>query len=93
MEGKYTKIGKASNTVMKIFFKKNERDKLLKVSYGGHDKKSIKPIWVDMVVSLMRYFTLDGIFSAIFGYHFILLNHFRHKKLVYFPYYLLLSGK
>lgn len=40
---------------------------------------------------VVRYFTLDGRFSIIYGYHFMLLNHFRHNRAISFPYYLLLS--
>lgn len=39
----------------------------------------------------MCYFTLDGIFSSLFGYHFILVNHFHHKKVISFSFYFLTS--
>lgn len=42
-------------------------------------------------MEIMRYFTLDGRFSTLSSNHFMLLNHFRHKKRVPFSYYLLAS--
>lgn len=39
----------------------------------------------------MHYITLDGRFTKFYGYHFVLLNHFRHDEKVNFPYFLLCS--
>lgn len=39
----------------------------------------------------MSYITLEGWFSAINGYHFILFNHFCHQYKVSFSFYLLAS--
>lgn len=39
----------------------------------------------------MRYITLEGFFSMINAYHFLMLNHFYHKKRISFPYYILAS--
>lgn len=39
----------------------------------------------------MRYITLEGCFSMVNVYHFFLLNHFRDKKKIPFPFYLLAS--
>lgn len=39
----------------------------------------------------MKFFTLDGRFTKIYGHHFVLLNHFRHNEKISFPFYLLSS--
>ena len=39
----------------------------------------------------MEYLTLDGRYTKLYGYHFILANHFQHNIRVNFPSYLLQS--
>ena len=39
----------------------------------------------------MEYLTLDGRYTKLYGYHFVLANHFRHDIRVNFPSYLLHS--
>lgn len=41
-------------------------------------------------MALMHCFTLDGRYSALYGNHFVMLNHFHHGNLISFPFYLLL---
>ncbi|WP_258316876.1 hypothetical protein, partial [Escherichia coli] len=53
-------------------------------------KAFAKP-WREILFVLMRYITLDGKFMKVYGYHFVLLNHFRHNDKVNFPYFLLYS--
>lgn len=41
--------------------------------------------------AIMRYITLDGRFTKVYGYHFVLLNHFRYDEKVNIPYFLICS--
>lgn len=67
----------ASNTIK--FFKGKERAMLRGVGTSGYDQKSIKPLWRDVALGIMKFFTLEGRYSIIYGYHFMLLNHFRQQ--------------
>lgn len=51
----------------------------------------MKALWHDVVEEIMRYVTLEGRYIVINTYHFLLLNHYRHKKWISFLYYLLMS--
>lgn len=86
----YRDRGAAKKTLAN-FFKFDEKKKLREVGSGGHAHKSLKPLWRDLVLDIMHYFTLEGRFSIVYSYHFMLLNHLCHKVLVSFPFYLLLS--
>lgn len=68
-----------------------EKVKIKRLSCGGYDRTSIKPIWGDVAMALMHYYTLDGRYFTIYGHHFMLLNHFHHGNLVSFSFHLLLS--
>lgn len=76
---------------MPIFFKGNEVVDLKTVKSGGYQRSSLKVLWQDVVEEIMRYVTLEGRYTMINTYHFLLLNHFKHKKRISFPYYLLIS--
>ena len=39
----------------------------------------------------MEYLTLDRRFTKLYGYHFMLANHFWHDVRINFPFYLLQS--
>lgn len=39
----------------------------------------------------MHYFSFDGHFTNFFGHHFVLVNHFRYKDKISFPFYILYS--
>lgn len=80
-----------SSLAMNYFFKDDKRRKLERDKCGGYFPSSLKEIWRDFFDDIMRYFTLDGHFSIIFGHHFFFLNQFRHKKKVSFPFYLFVS--
>lgn len=73
------------------FFKFDEKKKLWEIGTGGYACKSLKLLWRDLVLAIMHYFMLEGRFSVVYSYHFMLLNQFRHKVLISFPFYLLLS--
>lgn len=36
----------------------------------------------------IEYLTLDGCFTKIYGHHVMLINHFRHRVRINFPFYL-----
>lgn len=46
-----------------------------------------------MLRVVIEYIMVDGHFTKVYGYHFVLLNHFWYKVRVYFPFYLLISLK
>ena len=37
---------------------------------------------------VIEYLTLDGRFTKIFGHHFMLVNYFKHRVRISFPFYL-----
>ena len=37
---------------------------------------------------VIEYLTLDGCFTKIYGHHFMLVNHFRHRVRLNIPFYL-----
>ena len=37
---------------------------------------------------VIEYLTLDGLFTKIYGHHFMLVNHFRHRVRLNLPFYL-----
>lgn len=47
--------------------------------------------WDLVSLHLIKYLTLEGIFKTIYGYHFPILNHFRHGKTIILPFYPLSS--
>lgn len=46
---------KVFKVAMSLFIKRDECDKLAKISSSGYDRSSIKPIWVDTTEVIMRY--------------------------------------
>lgn len=68
-----------------------EKENLVRVNKSNFEKKQIKPIWRELLKVIMEFFTLDDKFMKIYGYHFVMLNHFRHKVNIYFPFYFLSS--
>lgn len=40
-----------------------------------------------MLFVIMEYLTRDGQFTKLYGYHFMLANHFRHGIRINFPFY------
>lgn len=59
------------------------------VSY--YDISVIKEFWAKLLKVIMKYFTLDGWFTRVYGHHFVLLNHFLHGVKVSLPFYLIIS--
>jgi len=60
-------------------------------SVGGFDCEILPKLWYDVCYMLIKNFTLEGRFKCFFYYHFALLNHFHHSKVISFPFYLLSS--
>lgn len=62
--------------------------KLSKTYYPPRD--FVKP-WREVLFAIMHYVTLDGRFTKVYGYHFVLLNHFKYDEKFNIPYFLLCS--
>ena len=52
------------------------------------DVEQIKGIWHDVLCCIHEYFILDGRSKRVHKFHFVFLNHFRHKDRMSFPFYL-----
>lgn len=50
---------------MDTFFKDDEMNKLERGKYVGYYRSSLKTIWRDVSKEIMRYFTLNGLFSYL----------------------------
>lgn len=64
---------------------------MVKIANSYFEADTIKALWRKVLRVIMEYITVDGRFTRVYGYHFSLLNHFRYKVRVSFPYYLLCS--
>ena len=65
-----------------------ERKRLVKISNFYFGPNNISRPWRFVLFSLIEYITLDGHFTKIYGHHFILVNHFRNRVWINFPFYL-----
>lgn len=70
-----------------------EREALLKVSNNYFEAININKLWRKVLRVVMEYIIVDKRFTRVYSYHFVLLNNFRYKVRVFFPYYLLCSLK
>lgn len=68
-----------------------EKKRLVKLSKTYYPPRAFAKPLREILFVLMRYITLDGRFTKVYGYHFVPLNHFRHNDKVNFPYFLLCS--
>jgi len=73
---------------MGIFFYDGEAT--MKLHRGFEREKLSKP-WGQICLMIMKYFTLEGQFKVYYHYHFALLNHFRKKMEISFPFFLFSS--
>lgn len=64
---------------------------MVKISNSYFIPKSISRPWRFVLFVLIKYTTLDGHFSKIYGHHFMLVNHFMHGVRINFPFYLMQS--
>ena len=65
-----------------------ERNRLVKISNSYFNLASVSWPWRFMLFVIIEYLTLDGIFTKLYSYHFMLANHFRHGIRINFPFYL-----
>lgn len=86
---KFYRDRKISDAAMKKFLKdEEEKDRLVKGSHTYYSPKVIKLIWRRVLLAIMEFITLDGRFTRVYSYHFVILNHFRYKEKIFIPYYL-----
>lgn len=57
----------------------------------GVQRMSLPNPWSEVAYFVRKYFTCEGRHSLLFGYHFKLLTHLRHQRLLNLPYFLLRS--
>lgn len=55
----------------------------------GIDIFSLPQAWGDVSLYIIEYITYEGRETIVSNYHFALLNHLHHGKLVNIPYFLL----
>lgn len=53
------------------------------------DGLSLPQPWADVALYLVNYIIYEGREIIVFNYHFPLLNHLRHQKMMNLPYLLL----
>lgn len=74
------------------FFKtEQERNFLVKIGTSYFNLAFESHPWRFVFYVIMEYLTLDGRYTKLYGYHFVLANHFCHNIRVNFPSYLLQS--
>ena len=78
----------SDRAIDKFVESKNERSQLVKIGNSNFHLASVSQPWRFMLFSIMEYLTLDGMFTKLYGYHFMLANHFRHDVRINFPFYL-----
>ena len=66
----------------------HEKSRLVKIGNSYINLASISQPWRFVLFVIMEYLTLDGRFTKLYGYHFMLANHFRHDVRINFPFYL-----
>lgn len=65
-----------------------ERNRVVKIGNSYFNLHSISRPWRFMIFVVIEYLTLYGCFTKIFGHHFMLVNHFRHRVRISLPFYL-----
>lgn len=89
---KFYKERKISNKVIDEFFEtEQERNRLVKIGTSYFNLTFVSRLWRFVFYVIMEYLTLDGRYTKLYGYHFVLENHFQHDIRVNFPSYLLQS--
>lgn len=68
-----------------------QEGEFLKRYQSGFSTKDFLSPWGSMNYKLIRYFTLEGIFHMVYGYHLSLLNHLRHTISISYPLFLFSS--
>lgn len=92
MEGfKFHRDKKLSSNVVKDFMKNSAKmNKLVKKEYF-FVMEMIKKLWRFVLYAIIEYVTLDPRSDRVMTHHFVILNHFRHKSKISFPFYLFTS--
>lgn len=65
-----------------------ECNKLVKIGNFYFSPGSISHPWRLFMFIFIEYLTLGSHFTKLFGYHFMLVNHFRHRARLNLPFYL-----
>ena len=65
-----------------------ERNRLVKISNSYYNLASVSRSYRFVLFVIIEYLTLDGHFTKLYGYHFMLVNHFRHSIRLNFLFYL-----
>lgn len=68
-----------------------ERNRLVKIGNSYFNLASISRPWWFVFFAIMEYLMLDGTYTNLYGYHFVLATHFHHNIRVNFSSYLLQS--
>ena len=85
---KFSKETSISNATFKKFLKTKAEENKLKKNGDFYELNQIKVIWRDVLSCIHEYFILDGRAKRVHKFHFIFLNHFRHKDRISFPFFL-----
>ena len=73
----YYRERKLSNKAIEDFVEtKNERKHLVKIGNSYYNPASVSRPSRFVLFVIMEYLTLDGRFTKVYGYHFMLANHF-----------------
>ncbi len=92
MEGsKFYRDKKLSSNAVKEFVKNSVEMNKLEKKESFYVTETIKKIWRYVLYALIDYVTLDPRFDQVRTHHFVILNHFHHKKRISIPFYLLTS--
>lgn len=82
---------KMSANAVNTFIKNDkEKSKLVKID-NFYNIESIKKFWGFVLRIIIEYVTLEPRFDRVRAHHFVLLNHFRHKVKISFPFYIYTS--
>jgi len=73
---------------MNLFFREAKVPMKL---HGGFDREKLSKPWGQIYLMIMKFLIVEGRFWVYYHYHFALLNHFRNKVEISFPFFLLSS--
>ena len=85
---KFSKETSISNVAFKKFPKIEAKEKKLEKNGDFYELNQIKVILRDVLSCIHEYFILDGRAKRVYKFHFVFLNHLRHKDRISFPFFL-----
>ena len=88
---KFFRDKKLLANAVRDFVKDAKELKALKMIDTYYIPDTMKKLWRYVLRAIIEYITLDPRFDWAHTHHFVLLNHFRHSRKNYFPFYLLMS--